>query len=140
MKGINLTRWLIGGVVAGILIWLFEGAASMLYYEQMQAALEARGLAMEMSAKVFAISILISLLAGLTLVFFYAAARPRFGPGPKTALIVAVALFLGSYLISLLGYELLGLVPTRLLVIWGVIGLTEMILATLVGAWLYNEA
>ncbi len=140
MKGINVTRWLSGGVVAGILIWLFEGAASMLYYEQMQVALEARGLAMETSAKVFAISILISLLAGLTLVFFYAAARPRFGPGPKTALIVAVALFLGSYLIALLGYELLGLFPTRLLVIWGVIGLTEMILATLVGAWLYNEA
>ncbi|HUE82763.1 MAG TPA: hypothetical protein VMM84_11685 [Pyrinomonadaceae bacterium] len=140
MKGINVTRWLIGGVVAGILIWLFEGAASMLYYEQMQAALEARGLALETSAKVFIISILVSLLAGLTLVFFYAAARPRFGPGPKTALIVAVALFIGSYLITLLGYELLGLAPTRLLVIWGVIGLTEMILATLVGAWLYNEA
>ena len=140
MKGINVTRWLIGGVVAGILIWLFEGAASMLYYEQMQAALEARGLAMEMSAKVFIISILVSLLAGLTLVFFYAAAQPSFGPGPKTALIVAVALFIGSYLITLLGYELLGLGPTRLLVIWGVIGLTEMILATLVGAWLYNEA
>lgn len=140
MKGINVTRWLIGGVVAGIFVWLFEGAASMLYYEQMQAALEARGLAMDMSAKVFIISILVSLLAGLTLVFFYAAVRPRFGPGPKTALIVAVALFIGSYLISLLSYELLGLVPTRLLVIWGVIGLTEMILATLVGAWLYNEA
>ena len=79
------------------------------------------------------------IVVGLTLVFFYAAARPRFGPGPRTAIIVAVALWIGGYVLSLLGYQLMGLFPPRLLVLWGGIGLVEMILAGLVGGRLYRE-
>lgn len=43
--------------------------------------------------------------------FLYAAARPRFGAGPKTAVIVAVAMWAGGYLLSLVGYHMLGLYP-----------------------------
>lgn len=140
MGGINVGRWLAGGVAAGILIWLFEGAASMLYMGQMEAALAAHDLSMEMSAGVFLVTIIVSLIVGLTMVFFYAAARPRFGPGPRTAVIVAVALWLGSYVVSLLGYGMLGLFPGGLLVMWAVVGLIELILASLLGGWIYREA
>ncbi|HUP19961.1 MAG TPA: hypothetical protein VM778_08415 [Gemmatimonadota bacterium] len=107
--------------------------------EDMQAALEAHNIVMEMSARVWVISILVCLIAGLTLIFFYAAARPRFGPGPKTALIVAFWLWLGGYLLSLLGYHMMGLYPDGMLVLWGLVGLVEMSIAAMAGGWIYRE-
>jgi hypothetical protein len=106
----------------------------------LQSALEAHNLSYGMSAKVVIISVLVSLLAGLTIIFFYAASRPRFGPGPRTAVIVAVVLWIGSYFLSLVGYYLLGLFPTGLLAIWGAVGLVEMVIAALAGGWIYREA
>jgi len=139
VKGINVARWIIGGVVAGALIWLAEGASSMATMHYMEEALEAHNLKMEVSAEVMAITVLVSLLSGLTLVFFYAVARSRFGPGPKTAVIVAVALWVGAVFTSLMGYKMLGLFPDRLLLHWGLVGLVEMILASLLGALIYSE-
>jgi hypothetical protein len=86
-----------------------------------------------------ATSVLVSLITGLTMIFFYAAARPRFGAGPRSAVIVAVALWLCGYFISLVGYQMLGIFPNQMLALWGVVGLVEMILAGLAGAWLYRE-
>ena len=140
MAGINVGRWFAGGIAAGILIWLVHGAANMLYMSDIQAAMQAHGLSMEMSASVLVMSLAVSLIAGLALVFFYAAARPRFGPGPKTAVIVAVALWLGGYFLLLVGYEMMELFPTRMLAQWGVVGLVEMILAAILGGWIYREA
>ena len=140
MSGINVGRWLAGGIVAGFVVWLIEGLASVLYVSEMQAALEAHGLSMEMGAGTFVLSLLVSLILGLALIFLYAAARPRFGPGPKTAVIVAVALWAGGYLLSLIGYCMMGLFPGNLLVLWGVVGLVEMVVAALAGGWIYREA
>jgi len=140
MAGINTRRWLAGGVVAGIVMWLIEGGASLLYMEDMEAALEAHGLSMEMTGGVWALTILVSLIAGLVLVFLYAAMRPRFGPGPRTAAIAAVALWFGGYLLSLIGYGMTGMYPGSMLAIWGTVGLVEMILAAMIGGWIYREA
>jgi hypothetical protein len=140
MAGINVGRWFFAGVCAGILIWILEGVGSFLYMADMLEELQAHGLAMELTFSTWLLSIAVSLLAGLALVFFYAAARPRFGAGPKTAVIVAVALWLGSYVVSLIGYHMLGLFPATMLVTWAAIGLVEMILAGLLGGALYREA
>ena len=139
MGGINVARWLAGGVVAGIVMWVIEGVANILLMEEMEKALESLGVSMEMTAGTWVMTVLMSLLTGLVLVFLYAAARPRFGAGPKTAIIVAVALFAGGMLIALMGYGMMGFYPTRLLVIWGCIGFVELILVSLAGAWVYRE-
>lgn len=139
MGGINVGRWLLGGVVAAVVIWLLEGVASVFYMADMQAALDAHGLKMEMSAATWAMSVTVSLLVGLALVFFYAASRPRFGAGPRTAVKVAVALWAGATLVQIVGYQMLGIFPASMLVSWGVIGLVELVVAGLAGAWLYRE-
>lgn len=139
MKGINVARWLGGGIAAGALIWVVEGLASVLYMDDMQAALAAHNMTFEMDAGVLVLSIVVSLIVGLVLVFFYAAARPRFGPGPRTAVTVAVALWLAGYAVPLVGYQMLGLYPTGMLAVWGVVGLVELILAGLLGGWIYRE-
>lgn len=139
MAGINITRWLVGGVTAGIVLWMLEGAASMFYMSDLQASMQAHDLSLEMTGGVLAVSFLASLLLGLTLIFFYTAIRPRFGPGPKTAVIVAVAFWVGGYVVWLMGYQLLGLLPAGTLALWGLLGLVEMVVAALAGAWMYRE-
>ena len=65
MGGINVKRWFAGGIAAGVLIWIFEGVASVFYLEEMMAAMEAHNLSMEMTAGTWALTVVMSLLAGL---------------------------------------------------------------------------
>lgn len=139
MGKINTARWLAGGIAAGVLMWLAEGLASQLYLADMQTALAAHNLEYTMTAMAVVTSVAASLIAGLTLVWLYAAARPRFGPGPRTAVMVAVAMWGGGYLLSLLGYRMLGLFPDSLLAQWAAVGLVEMVAAANLGGWIYRE-
>ncbi len=139
MSSINTKRLLLGAFCAGVLMWLMEGAASTLYMDAMQEAMKAHNISMDMTPAGFALSVAVSLLTGFALVFFYAAARPRFGPGPKTALLVALVFWLGAMLVSILGYKMMGLFPTGILVQWAAIGLVELLLSAVLGAWIYRE-
>jgi hypothetical protein len=139
MGGIDTKRWLLGGLAAGVFIWLVEGLASMLYMDDMKAALDAHSLSMEMSPGAVVATVIVSLLAGLTIVFIYAMARARLGPGPRTAVVAGVAFFLGSTLLSIIGWGMLGLFPARMLVTWAVVGLVEVVLAALLGGYVYKE-
>jgi len=136
---INYGRWLAGGLAAGVLMWIIEGAASQLYVDEMMAALERTGLQWDMSAANILLTVVVSLLFGLGVVFFYALARPMLGPGPKTAAVVGIAAFLFFYLPSLLGYQMIGLYPGPLIAKWSLQGLVELIAITMVGAWLYRD-
>lgn len=138
--GISLRRWMMSGIAAGLLIWLMEGAASAIYLDAMIAALEPRGLALDTTPSGIVLSLVVSLLAGLTLIFLYAAVRPRFGPGPRTAVTVAIVLWAGSTLIALIGYRMLDLFPLGLLASWGATGLVEFVIAALAGGWIYRES
>ena len=92
MHGINVNRVLLGGVVAGVALWVLESAASSLYLNKMQSALVLHGIILEPSMRLAIMSVLIALLTGLTMVFMYACARPRFGACARTATIVACVL------------------------------------------------
>ena len=140
MAAINIKRLLLGGVVAAVALWLLESGASFLYLGKMQNALLAHEIELEPSFALTVKSVVIALLTGLTMLFFYAAARPRFGPGPKTVLIVTIVLWLGGYVPALIGYDMIGIYPRRLLYQWGLVGLGEMIIACNLGAWLYRES
>ena len=63
----------------------------------------------------------------------------RVGAGPKTAVIAAVALWFGGYLLSLIGDGMVGLYPAGLLTMWGAVGLAEMIISALIGGAIYQE-
>lgn len=139
MSGIHWRRVLLGGLLAGGVTFFLEGLAGLLTMEQMATSLAEHDLVMNMTAAGMASPLLVSVLGGLVLVFLYALALPRLGPGPKTAMIVATALWLGGYVLSLVGYRMMGLFPDPLLVTWGVTGLVEMNLAAVVGARLYRE-
>ncbi len=139
MQGINRRRWLIGGIAAGALIWVLDGSGSILYVESMEAAMTAHGLSTDTSVRVVLLSVAVSLIVGLAVVFFYALARARLGPGPRTAVIVAIALWISGSLVSLIGYDMIGLYPRHLLLGWALVALVAVILGSLLGAWIYRE-
>jgi hypothetical protein len=134
-----MRRVLAGGLVAGVVINVFEWLGSLLYMEEMLAALEVHDLSFETTPGMVVVSLFMGFVAGFVAVWFYAACRPRFGPGPGSAAKVAVFLFLGGYLLAIVGYSFLGIFPTRLLTIWAGVALVEMVVATIAGAWVYRE-
>jgi hypothetical protein len=140
VRSINWPRALLGGVVAAAVLWLLESAASFLYLDKMQWALRTHDLVIEPSAWLAVASVLIALLTGLTMSVLYAAVRPRFGPGPITATVIACILWLGGYVPSLLSYDMIRIYPREILLQWGLVGLFEMIIASVVSAWIYREA
>ena len=140
MKGISVRRWLLGGFAAAIVLAALEALVYPVYWQDVQAGLAERGMAANLfSPSGVAVSAAVNIVTGLVVVFFYAAARPRFGPGPRTAALMAVGVWLGGYVVALCAFFLVRLFPGRVLLLWSVIGLVELVLAAVVGAWFYRE-
>ena len=62
MGGINTGRWLLGGVIAGVLAWICEGVAGTFAMDQMTEAMEVHSLSMSMSAGAMVLTVVVSLL------------------------------------------------------------------------------
>jgi hypothetical protein len=69
----------------------------------------------------------------------YASIRPRFGPGPKTAIIAALFAWFGVYVYQNVIASGLGFLPGNLLPMILGWGLVEYVLAAMAGAALYKE-
>ena len=76
---------------------------------------------------------------GLLTVWLYAAIRPRFGPGAKTALRAALFVYLAAYVFAGLLFEEVGLYSTRATAISLAWSAGEVALMALAGAWFYRE-
>lgn len=98
-----------------------------------------KALGRTMPASALVIFIIWGFLAGISAIWLYAAARPRFGPGVKTAVRTGFAFWVFSYALPAFGQFAFGLFPQRLLLIGTLGGLVEIILASLAGASLYME-
>jgi len=138
MGKINWVRVLLGGLLAGFIINIFEYVTNgVVLAADWDAAMKALGRHLSMSA--VAVFIVGGFIGGIAAIWLYAAARPRFGAGPKTAALTGFAYWVVGYALPTLGQMPLGLFPKRLLVVGGIVGLVEIIVASLVGAWLYKE-
>ncbi len=83
--------------------------------------------------------IIVTYLVGTLVVWWYAAIRPRFGPGPKTAALAGFAFWLSASPVQVYlgGYVLQW--PVHLLVTVDSIHLIQSVTAAVVGAWPYHE-
>jgi len=140
MGKINWARVLLGGLAAGVVVNIFEAAVVTMLSEEYKVAMAALGKTMDESPAMLALLLAYGFGYGIAAVWFYAAIRPRFGPGPKTAVCAALAVWFVGYLLPTTGYVAFDLFPMRLLAIGLANGFVETILGTLLGAWLYKEA
>jgi hypothetical protein len=132
-------RVVLGGLVAGLIINIGETILNIpLLGAEMEQALQARNLP-AVGGGAIAYFVGVCFLLGILIVWTYAAVRPRLGPGPKTALTVAVLVWLLSFVWAGGAQTAMGIMPVKLTIVGLVWGLGELVIATLVGAKLYTE-
>jgi hypothetical protein len=140
MGKINFGRVILGGIVAGVILNLGETILNGMILAKEMADFFSRCGFKQPASTFYVIAIAITFVLGIVIVLGYAAIRPRFGPGPKTAIIAALFAWFGVYVYQNVIALGLGMVPIKLVAIALVWGLVEYIIASLVGAALYKEA
>jgi hypothetical protein len=138
MGKINWGRVIAGGIVAGIIINAFEYVTNgRVLAADWAAAMQTLGRQMPPSA--IPLFIVWGFLVGISAIWLYAAARPRFGPGAGTAVLTGFAFWVIGYLFPNLVSWALAIFPSRLLAITTLVGLVEIVVASLAGAYIYKE-
>ena len=140
MGKINFGRVLLGGLVAGIVLNIGEYLLNDKVFGAQMKEYFAKHNFPNPDGKAIAVAVVMTFILGIVIVLGYAAIRPRFGPGPKTAIIAALFAWFGIYFFNNVLGAAFGFVPTSFLPIALAWGLVEYIIAALVGAWLYKEA
>ena len=139
MTGINVARVVLGGLLAGLVIDMGEFVLNGLLLEADMTAAMARLNLPPVGGSAIATFLVLGFALGIAIVWLYAAIRPRYGAGVKTALCAGAAAWFFAYAYPSIGFAVMGFFPTRLVVIGLVWGLAELMLAAVAGAWLYQE-
>lgn len=139
MGNLNWSKVIVGGLVAGVIINVFEFVASMVMEQQWADYAASLNLSAEMTAGKTIMYLSWGFLQGLVIIWLYAAIRPRYGPGPKTAATAGLAVWLASYVGLALIFSAFMAAPTNLMLISMAIGIVEVVVASVAGAYLYAE-
>ena len=140
MKHTNRLRVVLGGLLAGVVINLFEYVTNgVVLRDSWATTMQALGRPATVSTAAIVTFNIWGFLLGISAVWIYAAVRPRYGAGAMTAVRAGLAAWALAVFLSNLSTYALALFPTRLLVITAVVALVEVIVGTLVGAWVYSE-
>lgn len=139
MGKINWGRVLVGGVVAGVVMNAFWVANGLLLRGEWQAVMARSGQPVEGEGATAILHLLLPFVSGIAGIWLYAAARPRFGPGPRTAALVGFAHWVVGYALPGLAWGTTLPFPKGLLAIWILWALPGIVVATLAGAGLYKE-
>ena len=139
MGNINITRVLLGGLLAGLVICFGEYILGWLILGGQWAEVLAEAGTEEFGGGQIASFAIGALLYGIALIWIYAAIRPRFGPGPKTAIVAGLTLWVVAWLLVSAYVIVIGVYPAGLLIAGIVWGLFELPIAAIAGAWLYQE-
>ena len=138
MGKINWNRVILGGLVAGVIINIFEFVLhGAVLAKDMDAAVRALG--REVGGSELMMFLAWGFLVGIFAVWLYAAIRPRYGAGPKTALCAGAAVWGLGYLLASVMPIALHIFPRHIMAIGLAVGLVEVLVGTVAGAWLYRE-
>jgi hypothetical protein len=140
MGKINFGRVLLGGLAAGLILNIGEYLLNDKVLATQMAEMFRRCGFPKPGSNFIVIAVVITFVLGIVIVLGYAAIRPRFGPGPKTAIIAGLFAWFGAVVYQSVIVVALGMEPINvfgLVLVWE---LVEYLLAALVGAWLYKEA
>jgi hypothetical protein len=138
-QGINWKRAVLGGLAAGLLYDVLELTVSrFIIGGQYDAELsEIRHTQPSMAGYAFFVAW--GFVIGIVGICLYAAVRPRFGAGPRTAARVAFALWVIGDLMPQMGQAFMGIFSFPLMIKFTLQQLLFMMASVIFGAWLYRE-
>lgn len=141
---INWPRVIVGGLLWAVVYSIVGGPAMLLFLgREFLLELERMGRPLQLGAETLVFlgifGVLFTVSWGIVSIWFYAAIRPRFGPGPKTAVIAAVGVWLLSVAAPLSHLAAFGIASPRFVAIDLPTELAAIVAATLVGARKYHE-
>ena len=141
MAGINVGRVIGGGLLAGVVMNVVDAVTNGVILGARWAE-ETKRLGIDMSAAAQSRSLAgwvsFDFLCGIVLVWLYASIRPRYGPGPKTAVIAGLALWLITHL-AFAAWWFTGLYSLGVVAASTVGGLVAAVAGGLAGCALYKE-
>jgi hypothetical protein len=140
MNGMNWGRVTGAGLLAGLIINVSESLLNGVVLAQpMEDAMRALNRP-PVSTQMIVWFVVLGFVIGIITVWLYAAIRPRFGPGIRTAICAALTVWLLAYAYPSALLGIMQIFPADLTVIGAVWGLVELIVAGIAGAWIYTEA
>ncbi len=145
MDKINWPRVVLGGIVSGVVLIVLATTSMAFFSGQQKLRGMARALGgspSALAAPLFLVFVFFSL--GILLTGTYAAIRPRFGPGPRTAAVAGFAVWLTGVWLSLVAFALKSVVlgesyPLPSGPALPCMYLVAIVTSTLTGAWVYKE-
>lgn len=134
---INWGRVLLCGLVAGLVWTLLSSVVTVFVGYDFAAAVPGNRLSAPSTGLVVFL-LVVNLVEGTWAMWLYAAIRPRYGAGSKTAAVAGFSWWVISSLIDAT-WGSFGFVPAKALLGPMVASLPAIIVAAVAGAWLYKE-
>jgi hypothetical protein len=132
----NLQRLLFGGIAAGLVINAIEYLVHGIFLDAQWTTAFA---ALRKTPTGWTTFIPANFLVGVISVWAYTRISPNYGPGPKTAVRAALAVWVVFWVIPEMALLPLNLFPASLLFTVIAVGLLDSIPAVLLGAWIYRR-
>ncbi len=140
MTKINFGRVILGGLAAGLLLNVGDYLLhEPIMGEQWRAAMTSYNMPTPGSGAI-TYFVIMDFIIAIAMVWLYAAIRPRFGAGARTAIACGIIVWFFGWLTNLGGLIAMGIYPQSLLMKTLIWGFFQMPLAAVLGAWLYKEA
>jgi hypothetical protein len=142
MPQLNTPRVITGGLAAGLVMNVIDGLTNgLILGERWRIGTDALNpdLISKMGMSGTLGWVIVDFILGILTVWVYAAIRPRFGAGPRTALTAALVIWLAVHA-AYASYAFMGLYPWSLIVASSIGGLIAALAGGYVGAMLYREA
>jgi len=137
---INLGRVLIGGIVAGLVINIFEGVTNgVILASRWASVMTSLNRPSVMTTNQIIAFNIWGFALGILTVWVYAAIRPRLGAGPKTAMCAGLIMWAAACAMGTAVPVFLHIFGVKLALAGTAIQLVEMLLASLAGGYLYKE-
>jgi len=136
----NFPKIIIGGLLAGLVMNVIDFIVNVpMLGAQWESTTKALHLMTEPSESAGAIGwITVDFLCGIALVWLYASIRPRYGAGPKTAMIAGLAVWFITRL-TFSSYVFGGIYPMSLIGGSSVGALVASLAGGVIGCWVYSE-
>jgi hypothetical protein len=138
MTNINVGRVVQSGIIIGLIVDIVEAIFSGWLLDPEWAAALAN-----LNQPPFGIAAIIiwnvwGLIIGLATAWIYVGFRPRFGPGPLTALYAGLTVWVVTFMLGYVALAQIGM-PADLMIIEAIVGLFEITIGAVAGAYFYRE-